>query len=112
MTGEATQQAQSLYSGLPNGHAPPKKQKKSKKDDELPSYESMMDGAGVSGMTNASEQQPSSSNLDTCSAGAQEAALHLLQSLLQVTASCSLPMGCFVAAQVFYPCFESVFLSI
>ena len=77
------------YSGLPTGH-PPKKQKKSKKDDELPSFESMMDGSGGSGMAGAAaqQQQQSSCGLDSSSAGAQEAALQLLQFLLQVTASC------------------------
>lgn len=88
---KASKQRQSFLSGLPNGH-PPKKQKKSKKDDELPSYESMMDGSGGSGMNNASEQPPSGSSLGSGSAGAQEAALYLLQSLLQVTPSCSFLM--------------------
>ena len=81
-----------FYSGLPNGH-PPKKQKKSKKDEQLPSYESMVDGSGMTGVSGAAAaaQQQSSSGFDSNSAGAQEAALHLVQSLLQVTASCSLP---------------------
>lgn len=83
--------AVSCHPGLPNGH-PPKKQKKSKKDDELPSFESMLDGSGggngVAGAT--AQQQQRSSGLNSSSAGAQEAALQLLQSLLQVTASCLL----------------------
>lgn len=74
-------------SGLPNGH-PPKKQKKSKTDNELPSFESMMDISNGNSMTGVdAQQQQSSSSLDSSSAGAQEAALQLLQSLLQVTAS-------------------------
>ena len=53
----------------------------------------MMDGSGGSGVAGAAaQQQPSSSCLDSSSAGAQEAALQLLQSLLQVTASCPLPI--------------------
>ena len=50
----------------------------------------MLDGSGggngVAGAT--PQQQQSSSGLNSSSAGAQEAALQLLQFLLQVTASC------------------------
>ena len=46
----------------------------------------MMDNSNGSGLTGVdAQQQQSSSSLDSSSAGAQEAALHLLQSLLQVT---------------------------
>ena len=68
-----------VCTGLANGH-PHKKQKKNKKDDSLPSLDAML----ADGALGSTEQQ-SSSDLNTGSAGPQEAALHLLQSLLQVS---------------------------
>lgn len=54
-----------------------------------------MENSNGSGMTGVeAQQQHSSSSLDSSSAGAQEAALQLLQSLLQVTVLQSLRDVC------------------
>ena len=64
---------------MPNG-GPPKKQKKGKKDDALPLLDGLLaDSEGV-----ASQHQPHDLELGDSAAAVQQAALHLLESLLQV----------------------------
>jgi len=66
--------------GLANGHVP-KKQKRNKKEDALPSLDAMLaDGIASSG----AQQQPGT-DFNGTSPGAQEAALHMLESLVQVS---------------------------
>ncbi len=66
--------------GLANGHFP-KKQKKNKKEDALPSLDAMLaDGIASSG----AQQQPGT-DFNSTSPGPQEAALHMLESLVQVS---------------------------
>lgn len=64
---------------LANGHAP-KKQKKSKKDDALPSLDAMLADGAASNSTG----QPAGTDFTNSPSGPQEAALHLLESLIQV----------------------------
>ena len=52
-----------------------------------------MDGATVDGLAVAATAQPGSSALDASSAGVQEAALNLLQALLQVSTNQACPVG-------------------
>ncbi len=68
------------YPGLVNGHVP-KKHKKNKKEDALPSLDAMLaDGIASSG----AQQQPGT-DFNSSSPGPQEAALHMLECLVQVS---------------------------
>ncbi len=68
--------------GLVNGHVP-KKHKKNKKEDALPSLDGMLaDSIASSG---AQQQQQSGTDFNTTSPGPQEAALHMLECLVQVS---------------------------
>lgn len=66
--------------GLANGHVA-KKQKKNKKEDALPSLDAML----ADGMASSGAQQQPGTDLNTTSPGPQEAALHMLESLVQVS---------------------------
>ena len=66
--------------GLANGHVP-KKHKKNKKEDALPSLDAMLADDIAS---NGAQQQPGT-DFNSSSPGPQEAALHMLESLVQVS---------------------------
>lgn len=67
--------------GLANGHVA-KKQKKNKKEDALPSLDAML----ADGMASSGAQQQPGTDFNATSPGPQEAALHMLESLVQVSA--------------------------
>ena len=66
--------------GLANGHVP-KKQKKNKKEDALPSLDAML----ADGIASSDAQQQPGTAFNVTSPGPQEAALHMLESLVQVS---------------------------
>ena len=88
--------------GLVSDHVP-KKQKKNKKEDALPSLDAMLaDGTASSG----AQQQPGT-DFNCTSPGPQEAALHMLESLVQVSPVLSgLCRACILMKASFLNCTE------
>ena len=87
------------HADLANGPAP-KKQKKTKKDDVLPSLDAMLGDGAASNSTD----QPAGTDFTHSASGPQEAALHLLESLLQVCTGPG-PICSFAPARVIHACY-------